>query len=246
MSGHTPPWIGGLFVLSSTLMTYTLHRLLGKKHLHPSMSTYRYTFVNDNSRITSGSVVFFGLIALLSFWYLPRPSQIVMVACGILSLSYILPLLGKSRLRDVGILKLVLISIVWGALPIHGFLEASGPSSICWLLLAEHFAFIFALTIPFDLRDQELDKTSEISNLANTVGAERSRYMMIIFFALAGVLSILLYRQGHYTQIGLCSHLIFYMASAVLCMRHRKRSELYFLLILDGLILIKGITLSIS
>ena len=112
--------------------------------------------------------------------------------------------------------------------------------------MLEHSFFIFALTIPFDIKDQQMDEDADISNLANTLGSHKS-YQLILALSISAILvSIGLYYLQVYTNLGLICTLMFYVVLYRLCSIKSPRSELYYLFGLDGLILIKGLILPLS
>lgn len=169
-----------------------------------------------------------------------------MIICGLLSLGYVLPLIAKSRIRDIGILKIFAISIVWGVLPFLGYLEVEGLSIRSIILLIEHFAFVFALTIPFDIRDSDLDDGAQVSNLANQIGLSVSKMWMVLLVLLALALAIVSFVLGTYSLVLMLAHVLFYAVVLYSCYQADEREELYFMLYLDGLILVKGIILVIG
>ncbi len=244
--GQQPDLSSCLFVFTSTLLVYTLHRHLAANKFYSITSIKRYTFVNNHSRLSWMAIAICTIISIFTFFLLQRSSQYAMIICGLLSLGYVLPLIAKSRIRDIGILKIFAISIVWGVLPFLGYLEVEGLSIRSIILLIEHFAFVFALTIPFDIRDSDLDDGAQVSNLANQIGLSVSKMWMVLLVLLALALAIVSFVLGTYSLVLMLAHVLFYAVVLYSCYQADEREELYFMLYLDGLILVKGIILVIG
>lgn len=229
-----------LFIFTSTLLIYTLHRHLAAQKFEQISSLKRYTFVNKHTRLTWILLVTCLVISGYTFFLLQPTNQFAMIICGILSVGYVLPLIANSRLRDIGVLKIFLISIVWGVLPGLGFLERDGLTTQSLMIMLEHVAFIFALTIPFDIRDRDLDRGAQVSNLANQLGLTTSMAWMVFILLLSVILASINFMIGTYNLEIVGTQVLFYALVLYACYKAQDRDELYYLLYLDGLILLKG------
>ena len=180
-------------------------------------------------------------VTVVTYFMLERPIQYALIISGIISLGYIMPLIFRKRLRDIGFSKIILISMVWATLPILTILDGSDIKLII-LLFAEHFFFIFALTLPFDVRDQELDNKAQVSNLANTIGLHKLKVLLILCITLAAVANVLLYLLGYYNILILTLTLLMILAQLISTIKlSSSKGELYYLFYLDSFILIKGL-----
>ena len=108
----------------------------------------------------------------------------------LLSLVYVVPLFGKS-LRQLPYLKSPLIALVWVVVL---FIFPSLNEGISFRALAgpvsSYFLFFLALTIPFDLRDMQIDSSTQ-KTLPMVLGEKGSRFLSVgliavyfIYFAL--------------------------------------------------------------
>ena len=201
----------------------------------------RYSFAARNSMFVNSLVSLSAITSIILFFYIPHSSQIMIVISGMISIGYILPLVFRKRLRDIGRAKIVMISIVWALLPILSNI-APGQLTINSLIFLEHFAFIFALTIPFDIRDQRRDRRAKVSNLANQLGFSKLQIIFHLFTAGMIICALVLYVIGVYTffvLIGITALAgIMWIANYPL---EKVRREWYYLFFLDGLIGVKGL-----
>jgi len=234
-----------LHVFFATMFIYTAHRLLGSTKMTSSTEN-RYTHALHHRSHAYYLICFSLPVAAITFFFLTRPIQIALIISGIISLGYIMPLLFKKRLRDIGVSKIILISMVWAVIPILSILE-EGALTLILLLFAEHFFFIFALTLPFDVRDQELDSRSKVSNLANTLGLKNLRILLILCIILSSVCVLLLLSQSHYNLFLGMSFLVLLAVQLLATIRlSPTRGEMYYLFNLDGFILLKGLIYAIA
>lgn len=244
LDGVVDPWLA-VHVSAATMLVYTCHRLFSSNKMSLD-GQKRYSFASDHSSILLAVITISLPIAGLTFFYLDRPVQLALIVSGIISLGYIMPLIFRKRLRDIGVSKIILISMVWAALPILNVLE-SFDVTLTSLLFAEHFFFIFALTLPFDVRDQELDNKAQVSNLANTLGLAKLKVLLILCIALTLLSTTALYYLNFYNLVLFILIIVMLIAQLISTINLKaKRSELYYLFFLDSFILIKGLVYWIS
>ena len=226
-------------VLTSTQTIYNLHRLLSARRMQ-SDTRDRYVFMIENEQHAQISFVVTALISAILFLFVPLQTQIALVIAGLISLGYILPLVFNKRLRDIGIGKIFLISLVWALIPILSNLSIDQITPNTFLFL-EHFFFIFALTIPFDIRDQDLDRKAKVSNLANELGLIKLSRIMVACIILASICALLLFMLSVYSTLVLVLHIVFYFFLFLVTKDlSRNHTEFYFIFFLDGLIALKG------
>jgi len=240
LSGGGPSPESTLLIFSATLFVYTLHRYVSADRMVDT-DQQRYSFVSDHRYYALTILILSAIIAGVTFFRIDRALQLSIVLLGVISITYILPILFSKRLRDMGILKIILISLVWGSLPIIGHVKIlSWPSS--GLIFLENFCFIFALTIPFDVRDAALDERAKVSNLTNLWSINRLKVTMLLCMLVASVASVLLYVSGIYSLALVTS--IIALGVLQVSVTHdlnKARGEHFYLLYLDGFILIKGL-----
>ena len=238
--GGRPDPITGVHIFAATLSLYLVHRLYnGRKY--PDTSAERYTFLFKYLNDAKATAIAGGLIAVVSFFFLDWHEQILLIISGIVCVAYVLPLIFKKRLRDLGILKIFLISLVWAVIPILSVYREI-DSGIAFLFYIENFLFIFALTIPFDIRDQGLDARSRVSNLALSFSLDNLKATIIYMLFSCLLILMILYVNSAINLSTLILLITLYIIQLIKTVNVEKmHEEIFYLFVLDGFILIKGL-----
>lgn len=229
-----------IHIFFATLLIYNLHRLLGSERVKMA-PTERYNYAGRHKAFAKCVIGFSLIVVLMTFFRLTTVMQVAIIISGILSIGYVLPLFLKRRLRDIGVVKIILISLVWSMIAILGILE-SHDWTVILVVFLEHFFFIFALTIPFDIRDQTLDNKAQVSNLANKIGLSNTRIILFATLLLSVFMSTIAFYWGVYSMAIYMSIVTLNIMIYLSTQNFKKEySSLYYLLYLDGFILIKGL-----
>jgi 4-hydroxybenzoate polyprenyltransferase len=106
-------------------------------------------------------------------------------------------------------------------------------------MLAERMLFVFAITIPFDIRDMESDKQAHLKTIPNLMGEKKaiqSAVFALLLFAVIGLL--------HYLKTPLAYILLLISAGTTyVFITHEKikKQMYYYYGILDGTIFFQGL-----
>jgi len=111
----------------------------------------------------------------------------------LLTLFYVYPGTKKFKgLRSLPGLKLFVIALVWAGVTVLFPLSASGIAlgEGEWVVFAQRFLLILAITLPFDIRDLQLDD-EQLATLPQTLGVNNSKWVgllalsafVLLFFA---------------------------------------------------------------
>ncbi len=244
---NSPGWYHPLawLVFFATVFVYSAHRLVGFTRLER---------VYDNRRISvilhfKSHIAVYTLVALAGFLFsctLVRTSSLLlMMIPGILTLLYIVPVFRhRRRFRDVPYIKVFIVGMVWSWICIyvplqelHSNLEVSHT-----LLILEKFLFITAITIPFDIRDRELDTLQHIKTIPVALGIGRSKLICMTVVTLAIIVAgINWHRQ--YLDGGQFASLLFTYLLAILIIYivQEKSHDYYYSGMLDGTIALQWI-----
>ena len=177
-----------ILVFCATLVIYALHRLVGMFKVQDFIGEGRYFIINKfKSHIWIYAILGI-LIGAYYFFQVSRTVQIVIVLPAFFSLGYVLPIFGKDknlRLRDFSGLKIFLVAIVWAYVTVLlPALEAKiWTSEVLWMCV-ERSLFVFAITLPFDIRDLKVDGHNEVQTIPSWIGTDKT-------IQLAGVLLVL-------------------------------------------------------
>jgi 4-hydroxybenzoate polyprenyltransferase len=175
----------------------------------------------------------FGGTAGLSFsiYTLTFNSVICSVPFLLLVLLYAYSIGKLKALRELPFAKITIISAVWtwtiAVLPVVN--KGIRLDIINWWYIFFIFLFVFALCIPFDIRDIENDKR-KIKTLPIVIGKKNA-----IFVSLA-ILTICLYIAFYFNWLELEALVV--ISSLLVILSNKKRSELFYTGLLDGMFLL--------
>lgn len=164
---------------------------------------------------------------------------IVLGFAALISLVYPLPyILGRwPGIRHIAGLKLFIIALVWTLVT---FVVPAMQSEVVWdqqtwILTAQRFFIITAITIPFDVRDKEIDHP-DIKTLPMVVGS-RSALMVGVFCIFGVELSVLLQYFQHGLFTGWQAFGLFLGLEIMMLFIHRAlpvKNDLYYSFALEG------------
>jgi len=164
---------------------------------------------------------------------------IVLGFAALISLVYPLPyILGRwPGIRHIAGLKLFIIALVWTLVT---FVVPAMQSEVVWdqqtwVLTAQRFFIITAITIPFDVRDKEIDHP-DIKTLPMIAGS-RSALMVGVFCIFGVELSVLLQYFQHGLFTGWETFGLFLGLEIMMLFIHRAlpvKNDLYYSFALEG------------
>jgi 4-hydroxybenzoate polyprenyltransferase len=161
------------------------------------------------------------------------------------------PFFRQHQLRRIGWLKPFFIGFAWSGLvtvyPVFFRQMQSGifsdqfilPSGLFWL---QNFLFISALAIMFDIKDHASDITFRLQTYPALLGIKKTIQVVIIPLAVLSLVVLLLYQwqqQAAFIQI-LIQLIPFTLLFIVSGRLNQPRGVLFYLVVIDGLMFIKG------
>ncbi len=231
------------FVGSSTVTLYLLHRYIGLAKVTAAQSIdARYRAI----RIIAPYYPYLGFVfGSLSVYYLIQVGidilPVILIPMVISGL-YVIPLLpGGRRLRDISYVKIFLIALTWTWFSVW-YLVGKIDTTLLSIITIEHLIFMIGITLPFDIRDMQIDTRDGVSTLATYLGVSKSisltRLLLIVSY---GLTLIILYLIG--SSIWAYISYSFLLCGLLLMMRinYSKSRDVYITGVLDGLILLKGL-----
>jgi 4-hydroxybenzoate polyprenyltransferase len=177
---------------------------------------------------------------VISLYFVPPAVVYISIPLGMLSLSY------SIRLRKIPLLKIFLIAIVWGFTTVLIPALDSGILIITWpvlLALLRRMLFVFAITIPFDIRDQAADAEDRLQTLPGRFGVLRSKGIAIgALFLFTALLFLDFNIKGCHLvlQPGAMGLLLSAIIAAVFVLGTSKsKHAYYYLFCLDGTLILQ-------
>ena len=246
------------FLFSSTLFLYSFHRIyrldlkrgnaeLAERHLwvrdHP---VFFYTLLGFSAAGSATS-------ALLS---IPLPVLLCLVPVGIISFGYTVPCIpfrgNLIRLRDVPGIKIFLISLVLAITTVYLPLLAEGKSAnLCrpavLLIFIRRMLFVFAITIPFDIRDQHYDNENNTRTIPVVFGAEKAKafaYLALLTFIFLAILQFLVVSETPLPYL-LALSLSALISAYVISISGGGKKDLFYSFYLEGMMLLQCLLVTI-
>ncbi|HVZ25210.1 MAG TPA: UbiA family prenyltransferase [Sediminibacterium sp.] len=161
------------------------------------------------------------------------------------------PLRLPYNLRSNGWLKPFFIGLVWaGAVTIYPVLFSGlahgspyEPEWLTALLFIKNFMFITMLCIMFDIKDYAADHNRQLKTFVVRYGLRKTIFFILIPLSVIGLGTFLIYAfLMHFPAARILMNTIpFILLIIVAYSMHRRKSILYYLAIIDGLMLVKAV-----
>lgn len=246
--GVADQWYFIVFVFFTTLFTYNFQRFirlgLVKKAVPP--------VVNSHTLSRSGIVTTMGISLMGLLWvlfHLPLRSILLLLPAGVLSFFYAAPVFRyrsvQVALREIPYLKIHMIVLVWvwATVVAPWFSVFTEINENLILLCVERAAFIFALTIPFDIRDLQYDFSFQ-KTIPQIFGVPATIAISITLSLIFGGIGWLRFIHGYINKPELTAILIVSGLAAIATgATNTRRGELFYTGLLDSLIWLLGILL---
>jgi len=233
------------FVFFATLFTYNFIRLVNVHFIISTSNSLRHQIIYRHRRFfwfvcaISAVICFYFFVPISQFIFLP------IIGLGFVSIIYGLPIYKNRfhlfRLRDVPGLKIFLIAFVWSYVT-EGLPALINGEPLYYLALLERFLFIFAITIPFDIRDVNYD-SSHLTTIPQYFGVNTAK--LVALFAILSSELILFYRfffNNDFNLIGVIVLYITYEFSFILIYKcHMDSNERYFTFGVESMSILMGV-----
>lgn len=231
------------FVFCATLSLYAVHRIIALEKLKGLPPTTRFQTIARRRF----DIILYALLAgagsLYFYLQLPGWVQVSALAPALFSVLYVLPVFrGRRRLRDFNYLKIFLVALVWTwvtvVLPAQ---QANLGGQFPTLLLGlQRFLFIFAITIPFDIRDLAVDARTNVRTLPGSVGLRQARLLSLGLLVMAAGVALLLWRIDTYADpVFLGWSISILTAGALVWGATPDRHDYYFSGLIDGTMILQ-------
>ena len=163
---------------------------------------------------------------------------------------------GQFNLRSIGWLKPFIIGFSWaGMVNIYPALYYCIQHEIEYqimlvtvLLFIKNFMFISVLCIIFDIKDYADDANQRLKTFVTEAGLRKTIFYILMPLSLLGLGSFLTYGfTHHFSWMKMVLNSVpFALLLAVTYSMHRRQSIMYYLMIIDGLMLVKAVCGSVA
>ena len=217
--------IYGVFNFFSVLFVYNFHRIYKATFSKVRTPLLEWVFNNKGFVFYLLSISLLTCLALFTVLWKGKIALLLLFGTMVLlSLVYVVPLFGKS-LRQLPYLKSPLIALVWVVVL---FIFPSLNEGISFRALvgpvSSYFLFFLALTIPFDLRDMQIDPSTQ-KTLPMVLGEKGSRFLSVGLIAVYFIYFAVFNENLRYNVFFISSILFLFF---LLFTSKRGKSETYF------------------
>jgi hypothetical protein len=173
---------------------------------------------------------------------------------GLAALSYygLLPHSSfRLNLRNSGWAKAFVIGFVWACtvnilplvmLRIEGSGYQADPVLVLWLFV-KNWMFCTVNAIMFDLKDYKDDANHELKTFVVSFGLRKTIFFILIPLLIIGIISLIAFTFiRHYPPVPILFNLVPFICLLIVAYSlHHRKSILFYLIVIDGLLLIKAL-----
>lgn len=234
-------------IFFGTIAFYSFHRVFDLDNKYSGVKSSKYEVIK-HLRNPILMICFFSVIAATVFlFFLPPFILLLLFIMTLLTAWYSVPMGHASlKLREVAHIKIIVIAIIWGLLTaaIPAWLSGASFRAI-FLLFLERSIYIFALTLPFDVRDYLLDKQQALKTLPIWLGKSRSIYLAVILLTiLLPILNLINYKMNIYPVRSMVLLILTNLLTALFVGFSSKiKNDYYYTGLLDGFLIIQPVVL---
>jgi len=178
-----------VFVFCATLFSYNFDRYTERLTFSTSYQN-RHQWLFEHRKELALFTILPGVAWLMMSFWLPMPVIVWLIHLGVISVGYSVPLWKMKNgerfaLRKIGLTKALFVAYVWAAVGVGLPVVWSGYAfdSRFFVEFIARFCFILALCIPFDLRDENIDRSHGMHTLPVLLGrnnAMKLAYLLLI------------------------------------------------------------------
>lgn len=234
-----------LMVFSFTFFTYNGQRLyrVNQKIIEKNKLSERLKWVIKNRIALTISSAIFGLTGFLCTLFIDSYCFLILIPLGGLSFFYVIPLIPIYRtspsLREIPYLKIIVIGITWSIaidwLPMVDSRYTVGMDTSTLLIsLLQVFLYVFAITLPFDVRDIKFDKLTHLKTIPRLIGVKNTIFFSQLLLILSTILIYFL-PVGLYFYPLVLGHII---TMIIIALTNEKRNEMFYAGWIEGSVII--------
>ncbi len=238
----------------SSLFIYNFQRVYISKEIISKHESLRHHWLRKHKKHVQTLLIIGFLGTLFSLFYIKPIVISLLIPLFLISYYYAvgIPFIrqktkAKIKLREITGLKIFLVSFVWAVNGVYVTLLQENASFLvnfdAFLVFLAQFCFIFAITIPFDVRDMRYDTMKNIKTIPILLGVSRAKRLLyvILFFSLCLWLIALIL-----VHVGLLESILFILIFSLICLKilnqlNEQKSEYYFAFFVESLPIIQFI-----
>lgn len=207
---HQHLYFLSLQVFFSTWFIYQVSRwIYFKKGAYTNPEELVVKWFEQYPLLNQFTIFLSGVLTIVFTLLLKWKTIFLLVFVGGISVLYPIPFLKpfgiSTRLRDFPFLKVFLIALVWSVTSVLLPATESGiylaERKDVYLMLATQFIFILFITLPFDINDMELDKTTDIKTIPGVFGIKASKIICLALGIICGLMILFVYMLENWRSV---------------------------------------------
>lgn len=229
-----------LLVFFATLFTYNFQRVL-KLFLKINLQGERVYWIKKNKVTICILIALSAIVVItLSLSFLNKIWWILLLS-GMITIFYVVKIPGLSgkNLRDIPGIKIYTIAFVWAltSVIIPNIIDNLYDQLHATILFTSNFLFIVAITIPFDIRDVNLDDPSK-KTIPQLIGIKKSTYLSVLLLLISQLILV-----TYWSEMTVAFAISTLVLTPILLQSNENKPELYFSGLIDGLLILQPILL---
>jgi len=251
--GARPTYPLLILLFTSTLFIYNISIFLSKPK-RPARSPFRrmrWFFYYYKAMVVITAACAVSLVPL--FFLISERSRLLLILLSVLSVGYSLPIFKKGNkrfgLRNVPGIKSLMITLVWVmscvVLPIfesEHWQQIRVSVSDEAILIAKRALFIFALTIPFDIRDLFQDSTAGTKTIPVIFG-EKKAYLFCQALLAGYMVLLFLFKGNGFNHDFFALSLTAILMGWLIFKSEWEKDEYYYFFYMDGVLILQYVFL---
>ena len=227
------------FVFCSTIFAYNFHRLVRLKKGHDH---FYKDWIEGNRKLIYILMILSGGVSGRLFLGFKFGTQLAILGAGLVSVLY------PFFLRKIPFAKIFIVSFIWAVstmllLVLENDILIS--ENIIWQFTSL-FLFVFAITIPFDIRDVEYDMRNLIT-IPLFFGVKRAKHIAFFSLLICGLISCYLHVKMFVNSPNLLALISLYVLACIFIQKSDKNNrKMYFSFLVESLSLCSYFLLVIS
>lgn len=233
-----PSWQVLLFVGTSTFCHYNLHYHYRDRY---EALSRRDRWSRSHQSWFFPAIVASGLVSLLCLLRFTTLEMLAVAVMVVMSLLYSLPLLPRGfRLKQLGVLKPIILALVWTVMTVWLPSHQADPVLLS-LVLGRRFVFMLILCLAFDVRDQGKDEIQGIRTVPVRWGVPFTYRLIDLLLLFFSVFALLVEWKLNRPLMLFALWASALLTKLAIRATTTRRSELYYLGILDGMMIVQAL-----
>jgi 4-hydroxybenzoate polyprenyltransferase len=234
-------------IFFATLLEYNFHRLISVNNNTEDFPVEKNNWASDH--LATIKLLILSSVAGLAFsmLFVRRDIIILFGLLSVFTLIYSAEDFGKNKrlsgFKGITGMKTIALAFVWTMvtmyLPIVQSETVYDPVKII-VLFAERFAFIFAIAIPFDIRDMETDSRQGVKSFPIVFGSHKAEQISYFALSLSAIVSIINYYLSGVAFVFLSCIISLLISFIAIKSKKLRHTSFYYHGILDGCLVLYG------